>query len=58
VFLQRDFFTKLWGDDFVESAYIGKPEHLPEVSPASFEPYLRKISRVRIKLSCITTSKL
>jgi hypothetical protein len=58
IFFQRDFFTKLWGDDFVESAYIGKPEHLPEVSPASFEPYLRKISRVRMKLSFKHTSKL
>ncbi|XP_059476714.1 vacuolar protein sorting-associated protein 54 [Neocloeon triangulifer] len=46
---QRDFFTKLWGDDFVESAFIGNLEHLPEVSSANFEHYLRKI-RKRLRL--------
>ncbi|CAB3381289.1 Hypothetical predicted protein [Cloeon dipterum] len=42
---QRDFFTKLWGEDFVETAFIGNLEHLPEVSYSSFEHYLKKVNK-------------
>lgn len=47
---QKDFFTKLWGVDFVEksSADIPKHPYLPEVNHSHFESYLKKISKVII----------
>jgi vacuolar protein sorting-associated protein 54 len=38
---QRDFFTKTWGDSFVEKTVIPKPH----ISHAHFEPYLQKTAR-------------
>lgn len=45
---QRDFFTKTWGDSFLEKTDIPKPHYLPDISHVHFEPYLRKIARVSI----------
>jgi vacuolar protein sorting-associated protein 54 len=42
---QRDFFTKTWGDSFVEKTDIPKPYYLPDISHAHFESYLQKIAR-------------
>ncbi|PNF33403.1 Vacuolar protein sorting-associated protein 54 [Cryptotermes secundus] len=42
---QRDFFTKTWGDSFVEKIDIPKAHYLPDISHAHFESYLRKIAR-------------
>lgn len=44
---QKDFFTKVWGVDFVEAplAIIPPNPHLPLVTRAHFETYLRKISK-------------
>ncbi|KAF5271943.1 hypothetical protein FQA39_LY07960 [Lamprigera yunnana] len=42
---QSNFFTKTWGDSFVESTSIGKCPFLPEISHAHFETYLRKYAR-------------
>jgi len=48
---QRDFFTKTWGDSFVEKTDIPKPHYLPDIGHAHFESYLRKIARVSITYS-------
>ncbi|XP_021939639.1 vacuolar protein sorting-associated protein 54 [Zootermopsis nevadensis] len=42
---QRDFFTKTWGDGFIEKANIPKSLYLPDVSRVHFESYVRKIAR-------------
>ncbi|KAJ1526655.1 hypothetical protein ONE63_008238 [Megalurothrips usitatus] len=42
---QKDFFTKLWGDSFVERTDIPPSPYLPEITPAHFELYLRKIGK-------------
>lgn len=44
---QKDFFTKVWGIDFAEAplATIQPNPHLPLVTRAHFETYLRKISK-------------
>ncbi|XP_071445238.1 vacuolar protein sorting-associated protein 54 isoform X2 [Hetaerina americana] len=42
---QKDFFTKIWGDAFVEKAEIPKHPYLPEVTAAHFESYIKKISK-------------
>ncbi|XP_018324778.1 vacuolar protein sorting-associated protein 54 [Agrilus planipennis] len=42
---QSNFFTRTWGDNFVESANPGKSPFLPEVGYAHFESFLRKYSR-------------
>ncbi|KAG8231895.1 hypothetical protein J437_LFUL011728 [Ladona fulva] len=42
---QKDFFTKLWGDGFVEKAEIPKHPYLPEITHAHFESYIKKISK-------------
>lgn len=46
---QRDFFTKIWGVDFVETplANITPNPNLPLITRAHFETYLRKISKVQ-----------
>ena len=48
---QRDFFTKTWGDSFLEKTDIPKPHYLPDITHAHFESYLRKIARVSITYS-------
>lgn len=42
---QKDFFTKLWGDSFVERTDIQPSPYLPEITAAHFESYLRKIGK-------------
>lgn len=39
---QSNFFTKTWGDSFVEKTVIEKSPFLPEITYAHFESYLRK----------------
>jgi hypothetical protein len=46
---QRDFFTKTWGDSFVEKTDIPKPLYLPDITHVHFESYIRKIARVSSK---------
>nr|CAD7451911.1 unnamed protein product [Timema tahoe] len=42
---QRDFFTRTWGDGFVEKTDIPKPGHLPDITLVHFEAYFKKIAR-------------
>lgn len=39
---QANFFTKTWGDSFVEKTIIEKSPFLPEITYAHFDSYLRK----------------
>lgn len=39
---QSNFFTKTWGDTFIEKTVIEKSPFLPEITYAHFENYLRK----------------
>nr|CAD7261959.1 unnamed protein product [Timema shepardi] len=41
----RDFFTRTWGDGFVEKTDIPKPGHLPDITLVHFEAYFKKIAR-------------
>nr|CAH7713086.1 unnamed protein product [Callosobruchus chinensis] len=42
---QSNFFTKTWGDSFVENTVIGKSPFLPDITYAHFESYLRKFGK-------------
>ena len=42
---QKDFFTRTWGDGFVEGSNIPPNPLLPEVTEATFSPYLKKIAK-------------
>lgn len=42
---QKDFFTRTWGDGFVENTVIPESTLLPIVDEAYFTPYLKKISK-------------
>lgn len=42
---QANFFTKTWGDSFVERTEIEKSPFLPEITYAHFETYLRKFGK-------------
>ncbi|EFX75401.1 hypothetical protein DAPPUDRAFT_323315 [Daphnia pulex] len=42
---QKDFFTRTWGDGFVENTTIPESLLLPIVDEAYFTPYLKKISK-------------
>lgn len=42
---QSNFFTKTWGDAFVERTDIEKSAFLPEITYAHFDTYLKKIGR-------------
>lgn len=42
---QSNFFTKTWGDSFVEKTEIEKSPFLPEITYAHFETYLRKYGK-------------
>ncbi|XP_054263192.1 vacuolar protein sorting-associated protein 54-like isoform X2 [Macrosteles quadrilineatus] len=39
---QKDFFTKTWGDSFVEVADIPDPRYLPHITLENFQAYLKK----------------
>lgn len=42
---QKDFFTRTWGDGFVENTLVPESPLLPIVDEAYFTPYLKKISK-------------
>ncbi|XP_073989176.1 VPS54 subunit of GARP complex scat [Rhodnius prolixus] len=42
---QRDFFTKTWGDNFVELNDVPEPNYLPHITIHHFEHYLKKIGK-------------
>ncbi|XP_023287854.1 vacuolar protein sorting-associated protein 54 [Orussus abietinus] len=42
---QSNFFTKTWGDSFVEKTDIPKSPYLPEITAQHFESYMKKIAR-------------
>ncbi|KAI9564421.1 hypothetical protein GHT06_008160 [Daphnia sinensis] len=42
---QKDFFTRTWGDGFIENTAIPESTLLPIVDEAYFTPYLKKISK-------------
>lgn len=42
---QSNFFTKTWGDSFVEKTTIEKSPFLPEITYAHFETFLRKFGK-------------
>ncbi|XP_031829254.2 VPS54 subunit of GARP complex scat [Nomia melanderi] len=42
---QSNFFTRTWGDGFVEKVDIPKSPYLPEITMQHFESYLKKIAR-------------
>lgn len=42
---QKDFFTKTWGESFVETSAIYPSPLLPTVDDSYFSPYLKKISK-------------
>lgn len=42
---QSNFFTKTWGDAFVEKTAIEKSPFLPEITWAHFDAYLRKYGK-------------
>lgn len=42
---QSNFFTRTWGDTFVENTSIGKCAFLPDINQSHFETYLRKYGR-------------
>ncbi len=42
---QKDFFTRTWGESFVETSAILPSPLLPNVDDSYFAPYLKKISK-------------
>ena len=50
---QKDFFTRSWGADFVDSAILPPSAYVCEIPPNTFERYLRKVRKyyVRHKLT-------
>ncbi|CAH1965831.1 unnamed protein product [Acanthoscelides obtectus] len=42
---QTNFFTKTWGDSFMERTVIEKSPFLPDITYAHFENYLRKFGK-------------
>uniref|UniRef100_A0A0K8THJ3 Vacuolar protein sorting-associated protein 54 n=1 Tax=Lygus hesperus TaxID=30085 RepID=A0A0K8THJ3_LYGHE len=42
---QKDFFTKQWGESFVEVTSVPDPSYLPHVTRANFDRYLKKITK-------------
>lgn len=55
---QTHFFTKTWGDTFVEKTAVEKSPFLPEINYAHFDNYLRKISRRYKRHRRISQSKV
>lgn len=46
VYLQKDFFTKTWGDNFVEVTDIPGPHYLPNITWKHFQEYLKDTGKV------------
>ncbi|XP_039284112.1 vacuolar protein sorting-associated protein 54 isoform X2 [Nilaparvata lugens] len=42
---QKDFFTKTWGDGFVEVFDVPGPSYLPNITIQHFQSYLKKIAK-------------
>lgn len=42
---QKDFFTRTWGDSFVENTDIPPSHLLPTVEESFFVPYLKKLAK-------------
>ncbi|XP_065226355.1 vacuolar protein sorting-associated protein 54-like [Planococcus citri] len=40
---QKDFFTKLWGEGFIEVSHVPDPPYLPTITKQHFDPYLKKL---------------
>uniref|UniRef100_A0A182NTX3 Vacuolar protein sorting-associated protein 54 n=1 Tax=Anopheles dirus TaxID=7168 RepID=A0A182NTX3_9DIPT len=56
---QTNFFTKKWGDGFVEGVPIGPSSRLAEVRWDQFEPYLKRIGkryRVHTRIANVPTA--
>ncbi|KAK2583103.1 hypothetical protein KPH14_009130 [Odynerus spinipes] len=53
---QSNFFTRTWGDGFVEKVDIPKSPFLPEITMHHFEMYLKKIARRYRKHSRMNSS--
>lgn len=55
---QSNFFTKTWGDSFVEGTDITKSPFLPDINHAHFETYLRKYARRQRRHIRLSQTKL
>lgn len=42
---QSNFFTKTWGDSFIDKVEVFSSPYLPEITLAHFESYFKKIAR-------------
>merc|ERR1719318_1057698 len=42
---QKDFFTRSWGVDFVDSSILPSSPHVCEIPPNAFDRYLRKVRK-------------
>lgn len=42
---QSNFFTKTWGDNFIEKVELFPSPYLPEITLAHFESYCKKVAR-------------
>lgn len=42
---QSNFFTRTWGDSFVEKTEVEKSPFLPDISYGHFDQYIRKYGR-------------
>ncbi|RZF39652.1 hypothetical protein LSTR_LSTR001173 [Laodelphax striatellus] len=42
---QKDFFTKTWGDGFVEVFDVPGPSYLPDITIQHFQSYLKKVAK-------------
>lgn len=47
--LQKDFFTKMWGESFVEQTHVPDANFLPEITKQHFNQYLKKLIKVRFE---------
>jgi len=42
---QKDFFTRSWGVDFVDTSILPSSPHVCEIPPTAFDRYLRKVRK-------------
>ena len=48
---QKDFFTRSWGVDFVDTSILPSSPHVCELPPHSFDRYLRKVRKHYVRHS-------
>ena len=48
---QKDFFTRSWGADFVDSAILPPSAHVCEIPGSTFDRYLRKVRKHYVRHS-------